>query len=261
MKKLIKMEKSKNEELHIFTIEEHLAELKSRIIKILLFFVIVTGISLQFSWDIFAFLSAPLSKLTMHDKNFHFIYTKLTEGFITELKIAFVSGLFFTSPFFFFQLYRFLAPGLYKHEKSVIAPYIFFPPILFATGVVLVYFVVIPITWRFFLSFQTTTTNAIPIRLEAKVSEYIDLIIELFIGFGIAFQLPIVLILLTKLQIISYKNLISFRRYAIVLIFIASAILTPPDVLSQLILAVPLMLLYEISIFCCKKTKTIKQDA
>ena len=249
------MKKKKNK-LKEFTLEEHLSELKSRLIKVLLFFFVVTLVSFRFSWDIFAILSEPLVKLTASNTGFHFIYTKLTEGFITELKIAFIFGFFLTSPIFFYHLYKFLAPGLYKYEKKIIAPYLFFPPILFLTGVLVVYFIVIPVTWKFFISFQNLTPeNGVMIKLEAKISEYVDLIVELFMGFGIAFQLPILLIMLTKLKIITASQLVQFRRYSIVLIFIVAAILTPPDVFSQIILALPLTLLYEISIFCCKKVK------
>lgn len=250
------MQQKEKNKLKEFTTEQHFFELKSRLIKILVFFIIATGITFQFSWDIFAILSRPLAKLMANDTSFHFIYTKLTEGFATELKISFVFALFFTSPMFFFQLYRFLAPGLYKHEKRVLVPYLLFPPILFFAGVLLVYFVVIPVTWEFFISFQNPNHGSgVPIKLEAKVSEYVDLIIELFMSFGVAFQLPILLVMLTKLGIILPSQLIRFRRYSVVLIFVVAAILTPPDVFSQIILALPLMLLYEISIFCCKRVK------
>ncbi|WPX96457.1 twin-arginine translocase subunit TatC [Candidatus Bandiella euplotis] len=250
------MQRKKEEKSHSlkkFSIEEHLWELKSRVIKIVIFFMVSTVVTFQFAWDIFAVLSKPLVIL-IGTGEFHFIYTKLTEGFITELKISFIFAIFLTLPFFFFQFYKFVAPGLYKQEKVIVAPYLIFSPILFMMGAFLVYFVVMPITWRFFASFQNLNyLSGTPIKLEAKISEYLDLVIELFISFGIAFQLPIVLVMLTKLKIITISQLVKFRRYSIVLIFILAAILTPPDVLSQIILALPLMLLYEISILCCKK--------
>ena len=242
--------------LKTYTLEEHLYELKKRFLKIFLLFIIFTIITFQYSWEIFNILALPLTKLSKNPENFHFIYTKLTEGFITELKISFIFSFFLTSPVIFFQLYRFLEPGLYKNEKKVLLPYIFFPPVLFLIGIVLVYFIVMPITWKFFIGFQNIDLkNGVKIILEAKISEYIDLILELFIGFGLAFQLPILLIMLTRLDIINYNQLKKFRRYAIVLIFILAAILTPPDVFSQLILALPLVLLYEISILLCKKRR------
>ena len=250
------MSKNSKHKLKRFTLEEHLLEFKYCLMKVIFSFIIITIITFQFSWDIFYLLSKPLSKLSEGEGNFHFIYTKLTEGFMTELKISFISSLFLCSPIFFYQLYKFLEPGLYKKEKKVVMPYIFFPPMLFLIGVLLVYFVVMPITWRFFISFQDITPkHGIPIILEAKISEYVDLIVELFIGFGLAFQLPILLVMLTKLKIINYHQLKKFRRYSIVLIFILAAILTPPDVISQVILALPLVLLYEISILLCKRVK------
>lgn len=254
-KSLMKIKKNKVN-LKTYTLEEHLTELKNRLLKIFFLFTIFTIITFQFSWEIFNILASPLTKLSKHPENFHFIYTKLTEGFMTELKISFISSLFLTSPVIFFQLYKFLEPGLYKNEKKVFLPYIFFPPILFIMGILIVYFIVMPITWKFFIGFQNIDIkNGVTVILEAKISEYIDLILELFIGFGLAFQLPILLIMLTKLGIINYTQLKKFRRYAIVLIFILAAILTPPDVFSQLILALPLVLLYEISILLCKKIK------
>ena len=238
-----------------FTVEEHLLEFRMRVAKVFFPFLIITAITFQFSWEIFQILSEPLAKISKNYEHFRFIYTKLTEGFMTELKISFISSLFFTSPIFFFQLYKFFEPGLYKNEKKLIFPYIFFPPMLFLIGIILVYFVVMPITWEFFTSFQNIKPkNGIPIILEAKVSEYIDLIVELFIGFGLAFQLPILLVMLTKLNIINFYQLKKFRRYSVVLNFIAAAILTPPDVISQLVLALPLIILYEISLFLCKKS-------
>ena len=253
----IKMKKKKDKvNLKTYTLEEHLIEFKNRFLKIFFSFIIFTIITFQFSWEIFNILALPLTKISNDSKNFHFIYTKLTEGFMIELKISFISSLFLTSPIIFFQLYKFLEPGLYKNEKKALVPYIFFPPVLFITGILIVYFIVMPITWRFFIGFQNLDIkNGVPIILEAKISEYIDLILELFIGFGLAFQLPILLIMLTKLNIINYTQLKKFRRYAIVLIFILAAILTPPDIFSQLILALPLVLLYEISIMLCKKIK------
>ncbi len=250
------MSRNSKHKLEGFTLAEHFLEFRSCLMKVVLSFIIVTIITFQFSWDIFRFLSKPLASLSGDYGNFHFIYTKLTEGFMTELKISFISSFFLCSPIFFYQLYKFLEPGLYRDEKKTIMPYIFFPPLLFLIGVLLVYFIVMPITWKFFISFQNINPkNGIPIILEAKVSEYVDLVVELFIGFGLAFQLPILLMMLTKLKIINYLQLKKFRRYAVVLIFILAAILTPPDVISQVILALPLVLLYEISIFLCKRIK------
>ena len=251
------IQKSCKNALKVFTLKEHFLAFRCCLIKILCFFFLMTIVTFQFSWDIFYFLSKPLSNLAYSYGNSHFIYTKLTEGFMTELKISFISSFFFCSPFIVYQLYKFLEPGLYQDEKKIIIPYLFLSPLLFLLGVLLVYFVVMPITWKFFMSFQNIKpqNDGMSIILEARISEYIDLIIELFMGFGLAFQLPILLLILTKLQIINYEQLRKFRRYAVVLIFILAAILTPPDVISQIILALPLVLLYEISILLCKRIK------
>ena len=237
-----------------YTITEHLVELKTCLIKVLCSFIIIILISFQFSWKIFDILSQPLTNLSKDGKKFYFIYTKLTECLATELKISLVLALLCTTPIFFFQLYQFIKPALYKNEKKVILQCIFISPLLFMTGIILVYFLIIPITWKFFISFNNIQLqNSIPVSLEAKVSEYIDLVIELCIGFGLAFQLPMILFILVKLNIVDFYQLKQCRRYVIVLIFIIAAIFTPPDVVSQLILALPLIILYEIFLLLCKK--------
>jgi len=199
-------------------------------------------------------------KILGNVESFHFIYTKLTEGLIVELKIAFIMSIFLTSPILFIQTYKFLEPGLYEEEKKTVLRYMFFPPLLFLLGMMVVYLIVIPVTWKFFINFRdiTTTSNSVPIVLKAKISEYIELVLELFIGFGLAFQLPMIILVLAKFGFVCCNQLKSFRRYAIVLIFILSAVLTPPDILSQLILALPLILLYEISILFCHFTQNQK---
>ena len=239
-----------------YTITEHLAELKTRLTKTFCSFIVIILISFQFSWKLFDILSQPLVNILKDGEKLYFIYTKLTECFATELKIALVLALLCTTPIFFFQLYQFIKPGLYESEKKIILQCMFISPLLFLTGIVLVYFIIIPITWKFFISFNNIQLqNSIPVALEAKVSEYIDLVIELCIGFGLAFQLPIVLLILVKFNILHHYQLKRCRRYAIVLIFIIAAILTPPDVVSQLILAIPLIVLYEIFLLLCKKIK------
>ena len=235
-------------------IADHLQELRERLLKIFFLFLLFAMITFQFSWEIFNILAFPLIKICKNCGNFYFIYTKLTEGFLIELKISFITSIFLILPFIIFQLYRFFEPGLHIEEKKILLPCIIFPPILFTVGILVVYYIIIPITWKFFIRFQNIDTNhgAIVI-LNTKVTEYVDLVLELFLGFGIAFQLPIILVILARLDIVQYIQLQKFRRYAIVLIFILAAILTPPDILSQLMLALPLVLLYEISIILCKK--------
>jgi sec-independent protein translocase protein TatC len=237
-----------------YTLNEHFQELKIRFVKLILTVITAVILIFPFCWDIIGFLAAPLIKLQVENSNFKFIYTKLTEAFITECKVAIVFGIFFSLPVIFYQIYMFLAPGLYKNERRAVVPYLFFSPLLFLLGLILVYCVVMPISWRFFLSFQDNNV-IMPLNLEAKISEYIELVTELFLAFGLAFQLPIITNLLVKFQLVSINSLCRARRYVIVLIFILAAILTPPDVISQIFLALPLILLYEVSIFFCKRIK------
>ena len=151
------------------------------------------------------------------------------------------------------QIYKFIAPGLYKNEKKAILPYLISTPILFILGGVLVYYLVMPLAINFFLSFETIgSKTSLPIQLEAKVNEYLSLIMRLIFAFGISFQLPILLNLLARIGVVNSNYLKSIRRYVIVIIFAFAAILTPPDPITQVGLAIPLLLLYELSIFTVK---------
>jgi sec-independent protein translocase protein TatC len=177
------------------------------------------------------------------------IYTHLAEGFLTQVQVALFAAAFITFPVFANQLWRFVAPGLYRHEKRAILPFLFAAPVLFFLGGALVYYVIMPLAWTFLLGFQTTAADGVlPIQLEARVGEYLSIAMTLIFAFGLAFQMPVLLVLLARVGILSAKSLVDKRRYAIIGIFIFAAIVTPPDVVSQLALAVPMMLLYEISI-------------
>lgn len=234
---------------------EHLTELRKRVMWAALFMLAGTGICYLFVEDIYGFLVRPLAQAMGPNDSQRLIYTDLTEAFFTYVKVAVFAGCFLTFPFVATQLWLFVSPGLYKREKKAVLPFLVAAPIMFFLGGALVYYLVIPNAWRFFLSFQSAGGDTVlPIKLEAKVSDYLSLVMVLIFAFGMAFQMPIVLALLAKAGVITSKWLAEKRRYAIVLIFIVAAIITPPDIISQISLAVPLMILYEISILLIKYT-------
>ena len=177
------------------------------------------------------------------------IYTALYEAFFTYLKVAFFGAVFFSFPMWATQLWLFVAPGLYRSEKRAILPFLIASPFLFVLGAAMVYYFIFPLAWQFFISFETPPgSGGIPVQLEAKVGEYLSLVMHLILAFGIAFQMPVLLTLLCRVGILSVESLRKGRRYAIVGMFVFAAIITPPDIISQIGLALPLILLYEISI-------------
>lgn len=240
--------------------QEHLIELRNRIIFSAFFFVAIFCICYFFSAEIYQFLLQPLANSFDDSQNRRLIYTSPAEGFITFTKVAFYSSLFFCFPLFAIQFYLFLSPGLYKKEKKLILLILFFVPFLFLCGAALAYFFLLPITFKFFLGFEIkglADGSQIPIQLETKISEYLNLVIDLIFSFGIAFQLPILLLFLIRIGFLSADDLRKRRKYWIVIIFIVAAILTPPDVLSQISLAIPMIFLFEIVILIGNKIKKL----
>ena len=235
----------------------HFIELRSRLITSMIFIFVIFVISYIFAEQIYSFLVEPYASAVKDDSDSRrLIFTALHETFITYLKVAFFSAIFLGSPVLLIQIYKFIAPGLYQNEKKALLPYLIFTPILFIFGGLLVYYLIMPLAIKFFLSFESIgTSTSLPIQLEAKVNEYLSLIMRLIFAFGISFQLPILLNLLAKVGVVNSDYLKRTRRYVIVIIFTIAAILTPPDPITQIGLAIPLLLLYELSIITVKFTE------
>ena len=241
--------------------KSHFIELRSRLLNSLIFIFVIFIISYVFAEHLYNFLVEPYSKAVRDEGGQRrLIFTALHETFITYIKVAFFSAIFIGSPVLLIQIYKFIAPGLYKNEKQALLPYLISTPILFLLGGLLVYYLVMPLAIKFFLSFETLGSNTtLPIQLEAKVNEYLSLIMRLIFAFGISFQLPILLNLLARIGVVNSNYLKTRRRYVIVIIFAIAAILTPPDPITQVGLAIPLLLLYELSIFTVKFTEKNKE--
>lgn len=223
------------------TLVHHLIELRKRFMVVCLVIFLGAATAFVFKEQVFAFLVEPLSTAAKAPPQL--IFTAVHELFFTYIRLSFFCGLFVGLPILLWEIWAFIAPGLYDNERKVIAPFVAATPVLFYAGGAFMYFVVLPVAMTFFFGFQTDTITALP-----SVKEYFSLVLKMVFAFGFAFELPVLLLILMKFGIVSIQAVKNFRRYAIVCIFIASAILTPPDFISQLILAVPLILLYELSI-------------
>ena len=236
---------------------DHLKELRQKLIYSIIFFILSFIVSFYFSQSIFEFLAKPLTSI-LQDGN-GLIYTALQEAFLTNVKVAFFTAAFISFPFLSFQIWSFISPGLLKKEKKISLPSLIAIPFLFLLGAAVVYYLISPIAWKFFLSFQTSQADSINITLQAKMNEYLSLMMTFIFAFGLAFQLPVILLLLVRVGVLTIQQLVSFRKYAIVLAFIFAAIITPPDPFSQISLALPVIILYEVSIlisrFLSKKDK------
>ena len=229
----------------------HLIELRDRLKWAAIAFFITFLCSYFVADHIYSFLVKPL-EITYKDmgyENPRMIYTGLTEAFFTYLKVSFYSALFISFPVIATQIYKFAAPGLYKNERQAFYPFLIATPVLFILGAALVYYFIFPLAWKFFLGFQTTgIETGLAIELEAKINEYLSLVLKLMFAFGLAFQLPVAISLLARAGLVSAKGMRSKRKYAFVGAFGAAAILTPPDLISQIGLGIPIIILYEISI-------------
>jgi sec-independent protein translocase protein TatC len=236
---------------------DHLIELRQRLLYSVIALLVVFLVCFYFAQPIFQYLAQPLADVMRdHDigeQQRRLIFTALTEVFFTYVKVAFFAAAFICFPIFLVQFWLFVAPGLYRHEKSALAPFLAATPFLFFLGGALVYYIIFPFAAEFFIAFEVPETDTtLPIQLEPKVNEYLSLMMQLIFAFGLCFQLPVVMTLLARVGLATSKGMAAKRKYAIVGVFIVAAIFTPPDPLSQLSLAIPIIILYEISILMAK---------
>ena len=231
----------------------HLEELRRRLVVCAIAIGIGFIICYIFSKQLFSFLILPLTKVLPADSQL--IFTNLPEMFITYIKVALVAGIILAIPIIFYQLWMFLAPALYQKEKGYFIPFVFFSSILFVAGSLFGYFVVFPYGFKFFMSFATEDIQALP-----SVKQYFSFAIRLLLAFGLVFEMPVVVFFMTKIGLITPDSMKKFRKFAILSSFILSAILTPPDVATQIMMALPIIILYELSIFISQGVHSKKKE-
>jgi sec-independent protein translocase protein TatC len=237
---------------------DHLIELRKRLVRCVLALAVAFGVSLYFAKPIFGFLVEPLAN-AFPDGEGRLVYTKLYEAFFVEIKVALFAGFLISFPIIANQLWAFVAPGLYAREKKAFLPFLLATPVLFTAGASLAYFVVMPTAFKWFLGFEGDVGGLTQEALPA-MGDYLDLVMHFIIAFGISFLLPVLLLLLNRAGIVTKEQLTRARRYVIVGIFIIAAVATPPDVVSQLILAIPLMILFEGSLLLMRSSKKIAEE-
>lgn len=241
---------------------DHLIELRSRLIKSIVAIVIAFAACFTFAKQIFNILLRPYEIAAGTGSAAKLIYTAPQEFFITQMKLAMFGAFFIAFPIIAAQIYMFVAPGLYKNERRAFLPYLIATPILFLIGAALVYFAVMPMALHFFMGMQQAGGEGqATIELLPRVSEYLSLIMGLIFAFGICFQLPVILTLLARVGILSSQQLRKGRRYAIVIAFSVAAVLTPPDLLSQVSLGIPIVFLYELSIWAVVLVERARRTA
>jgi sec-independent protein translocase protein TatC len=233
---------------------DHLIELRGRLIKMLLALAVATIAAFFFADQIYNLLVAPFASVAedVRGSKLEFIFTAPMEFFFAKLKLALFAGVFLAFPVIAWQIYAFVAPGLYKSERGAFWPFLVFAPLLFSLGAAFVYFIMLPMLANFTISMEQVDTTGTTIKMMPRVGDYLSLVMALMLAFGISFQLPVILSLLGKIGLVSSEGLGKGRKYAVVGILAFAAVFTPPDAISQLLLAIPVYMLYEISIFCVR---------